>query len=359
MPIIPHMPPPNPKSVSGPLLRWYDKHRRQLPWRAAPGKTADPYHVWLSEIMLQQTTVITVGPYYRSFLSRWPDVRALAVAELDDVLHAWQGLGYYARARNLHKCARLVANEYGGKFPNTEKGLRELPGIGAYTAAAVAAIAFGRPTVPVDGNIERVMARLHAVADPLPGSKGQLAELARCYGVKARPGDFAQALMDLGATICTPRNPTCALCPVGKYCDARSTGAPDDFPKRLPKGTKPTRKGIVYWVEDPSGRIFLRRRAEQGLLGGMMEFPSTAWGDQSPSFAAAKREAPVGQAWHRVPGIVEHTFTHFHLELSVIRGRGESRTEDNGVWIAVEEFKDLALPTLMKKVAGHVLDALN
>ena len=309
--------------------------------------------------MLQQTTVITVGPYYRSFLGRWPNVAALAAAELDEVLHAWQGLGYYARARNLHKCARVVADEYGGKFPDTEEGLRTLPGIGAYTAAAVAAIAFDRPTVPVDGNIERVMARLHAVTEPLPGAKTRLAELARGYGVPARPGDFAQALMDLGATICTPRNPTCALCPLSKHCDARGTGAPDEFPKRLPKGKKPTRKGIVYWVEDSIGRIYVRRRAERGLLGGMMEFPSTEWEERSPSLAVAKRDAPVGQAWHRVPGIVEHTFTHFHLELSVIRGRGEGHPDDSGVWIAVEEFKDLALPTLMKKVAGHVLSALN
>lgn len=347
--------PPTPTSVSTPLLRWYDKHRRHLPWRSAPGEAADPYHVWLSEIMLQQTTVVTVGPYYMSFLERWPDVGALAAAPLDDVLHAWQGLGYYARARNLHKCARVVAEEHDGVFPDTEEGLLPLPGIGPYTAAAVAAIAFDRSTVPVDGNIERVMARLHAVAEPMPASKPHLTELARGYGVKKRSGDFAQALMDLGATICTPRKPACALCPLTKHCDARKTAAPDEFPKRSPKAKKPTRRGIIFWVEDGEGRVFLRRRAEKGLLGGMMEFPSTAWAEAAPSLATAKREAPVGDHWRRLPGQVEHTFTHFHLELTVLRGRDFKSPIINGMWSTIEGFKNLALPTLMKKVARHVL----
>src|SRR5438876_5375270 len=259
------------------LLAWYDRHRRNLPWRAPPGMPPDPYRVWLSEIMLQQTTVATVGPYFDRFVARWPDVSALAGATLDEVLPHWQGLGYYARARNLHACARAVADRHGGQFPGEPAALRALPGIGGYTAAAIAAIAFDHRAAAIDGNVERVVTRLFAVCQPLPAAKPRLRELAAALVPETRAGDFAQALMDLGATICTPRRPRCVLCPWRACCAAAASGLADDLPARVEKPERPLRYGVAFWLTRPDGAVLLRRRPEKGLLGGMIEIPSTPW----------------------------------------------------------------------------------
>jgi|GEM_PF-275235 len=260
-----------------PLLAWYDVHRRRLPWRAEPGEAVDPYRVWLSEVMLQQTTVVAVVPYYRMFLARWPTVTALAAAPLEEVLAAWAGLGYYARARNLHRCARLIVDDRGGRFPDTEAALRELPGIGAYTAAAVAAIAFEQPAAAVDGNVERVMARLFAVTDPLPGAKPRLAALARTLVPERRCGDFVQAMIELGATVCTPTRPACLGCPWHPRCAGVRLGLAAGLPRRSERRQRPHRQGVVFWLTDPAGRVLVRRRPPRGLLGGMLEFPGTEW----------------------------------------------------------------------------------
>jgi A/G-specific adenine glycosylase len=259
------------------LLAWYDRHRRDLPWRAAPGLTMDPYRVWLSEIMLQQTTVKAVGPYYARFLARFPTIVALAQAELDDVLKLWAGLGYYARARNLHGCARMVVERHNGHFPDSEAALRELPGIGDYTAAAIAAIAFDKPAAPVDGNIERVVARLHAVEQELPGAKPRIRQLAAALTPLRRAGDFAQAMMDLGSTICTPKQPACALCPWTDACAARKRGDAETFPRKAPKSSGKLRRGAAFVVVRADGRVLLRTRAARGLLGGMTEVPNSVW----------------------------------------------------------------------------------
>jgi A/G-specific adenine glycosylase len=339
------------------LLGWYDRHRRVMPWRAPAGGTADPYHVWLSEIMLQQTTVATVGPYFIRFLERWPFVHSLAEAPLDDVLHGWQGLGYYARARNLHRCARMVCEELNGIFPDTEDALRRLPGIGAYTAAAIAAIAFDRPASVVDGNVERVMARLFAIEDALPMAKPVLRDCAGSLAPQSttqRSGDYAQALMDLGATICTVRNPACGGCPWSQSCAARAAGIAEKLPRRAPKKEKPTRKGVAFWAVAPDGAILLRRRPEKGLLGGMMEVPSTDWREAGWTRAAVRRAAPISADWTALPGHVRHSFTHFHLELEVLAAHVQSHSAD-GVWTAPDRFGEHALPTVMKKIVAHVM----
>ena len=258
------------------LLAWYDRHQRRLPWRALPGQASDPYRVWLSEIMLQQTTVKAVGPYFEKFTARWPTVAALGSASLDDVLRMWAGLGYYSRARNLHACAVTVLREHGGAFPDSEDGLRALPGIGPYTAAAIAAIAFGRQTMPVDGNIERVVSRLFAVEDPLPKAKPRIQALATTLLGASRGGDSAQALMDLGATICTPKKPACALCPLNDNCAARARGDQETFPRKAPKKTGTLRRGAGF-VVTRGGELLVRTRAEKGLLGGMTEVPTSEW----------------------------------------------------------------------------------
>jgi A/G-specific adenine glycosylase len=339
------------------LLTWYDRHRRRLPWRAEPGERAEPYHVWLSEIMLQQTTVATVGPYFRDFLSRWPTVQDLAAADLDQVLHAWQGLGYYARARNLHRCARVVVEQYGGRFPDTEVRLRKLPGVGAYTAAAVAAIAFGRRATPVDGNIERVTARLFAVTNRLPGAKPELRRLAATLTPKRRAGDFAQAMMDLGSSICLVARPKCLVCPISENCQALAQGIAADLPARSPKPARPLRHGVVFWAVRRDGSVLLRRRAEEGLLGGMMEFPSTDWRARPWGPAEALASAPLSAKWMALPGLVRHGFTHFELELRVFTGR--ARANQTGVWCPIDRLSDMALPTLMKKVANHALRTID
>ena len=338
-----------------PLLAWYDRHRRRLPWRAAPGVAADPYRVWLSEIMLQQTTVATVAPYFRAFCERWPDLGALARAELADVLHAWQGLGYYARARNLHECARQVAAAHGGRLPDGEAELRELPGIGRYTAAAIAAIAFDRRAVVVDGNVERVMARLFAVSDPLPGAKPVLYELADGLTPQSRPGDYAQGVMDLGATICTPRAPDCAQCPWAKACAGRAVA--ESLPRRAARPVRPTRRGVAFWISRPDGAVLLRRRPASGLLGGMIEIPSTEWRPgPMPAPEAARRDSPLAAPdWRALPGTVTHVFTHFRLELSVLAASVGAQAAPGALWVAPRDLGDHALPTVMKKVARHTL----
>ncbi len=334
------------------LLEWYDSAGRSLPWREKTGASPDPYRVWLSEIMLQQTTVATVGPYFEKFIARWPTVADLAAADLDEILTAWAGLGYYARARNLHKCAQAVA-AVGGVFPDTIDGLSQLPGIGPYTASAVAAIAFNRPVVPVDGNIERVTARMFAVEAPLPGSKAELRMLAAGFAGSRRPGDVAQALMDLGATVCRPRNPDCGGCPWSDACAGQKAGLADELPKREAKKTRPIRRAVAFWLVRDDGAVLLRRRPEKGLLGGMLEIPSTPWESTRWRLAEAESHAPITAAWRRRKGRVGHTFTHFHLEVSVWTAAATDPVD--GLWIRPADFDAHAVPTLTRKLARHAL----
>ncbi len=343
-----------PPDIAPRLLSWYDRHRRDLPWRAPPGRLNDPYFVWLSEIMLQQTTVATVGPYFRAFLERWPTVQALAAAPLDDVLHAWQGLGYYARARNLHACAKAVAERHGGRFPQTEEGLLTLPGIGAYTAAAVAAIAFDRAASVVDGNVERVVARLFALEAPMPAVKQEVRRLAATLTPDRRPGDFAQAMMDLGATVCTPKSPKCILCPVRDDCRGLAAGIAAELPRRVPKKARPLRYGIAFWLTREDGAVLLRKRPEKGLLGGMTEVPSTPWRAEPWSLKEALPEAPEAASWRLLPGRVEHVFTHFSLEMNVAVARAARGAA--GEWCPTAALHTRALPTVMKKICRHALD---
>jgi len=343
------------------LLSWYGRERRDLPWRAPPGVRADPYRVWLSEIMLQQTTVKAVAPRYADFLRRWPDVTALAKAELGEVLAAWAGLGYYARARNLHACAREVAERHGGRFPETETELRSLPGIGGYTAAAVAAIAFGARATPIDGNIERVVARVFAVTTPLPAAKAEIKAFAESFTPERRAGDFAQAMMDLGATICTPRRPACALCPVRPRCAGYAEGLAEVLPYRDEKAERPVRRGVAFVVLREDGAVLLRERPLKGLLGGMLETPSTPWAEAQP--LAIDAHAPMDSEWQKVPGRVEHTFTHFHLVLEVLRAEvgadaplTEAALPDRCRWVHVRDLHATALPSVMRKVLAHGLE---
>ena len=344
------------------LLAWYDRHRRVLPWRARHGERSDPYRVWLSETMLQQTTVKAVAPYYARFLARWPDLNALAAASLEEVLAAWAGLGYYARARNMHACARALVKDYGGQFPASESALRELPGIGAYTAAAIAAIAFDQAATPVDGNIERVIARLYALAAPLPAGKAEIARHARALTPSRRAGDFGQAMMDLGATICTPKKPACALCPWHAACIAYARGEAELFPHRAPKREGQLRRGAAFVVRRADGLILLRTRPAKGLLGGMTEVPTTEWSKDfaasqamngAPHFAVLRK--PL--AWRKTAGVVRHVFTHFPLELTVYMSEVPPRTAaPRGTrWIKIAELDGEALPSLMRKVIAHAL----
>jgi A/G-specific adenine glycosylase len=340
------------------LLAWYDRHRRLLPWRARAGERPDPYRVWLSEIMLQQTTVKAVAPYYARFLERFPTIERLARAPLDDVLRAWAGLGYYARARNLHACAQAVTERHGGRFPSTEAALAELPGIGPYTAAAIAAIAFDARATPVDGNIERVIARLFAVEDELTDAKPEIRRLAATLTPARRAGDFAQGMMDLGATLCTPKKPACVLCPWTQACAARVRGDAETFPRKAAKREGRLRRGAAYVVVRAGGQLLVRTRPAKGLLGGMTEVPTSAW---THDFAA---DAPLAEApnvararWERVPGVVTHVFTHFPLELAVHVARvGASAKAPAGMrWIAMADIADAAFPNVMRKVITHAL----
>ena len=324
-----------PVDATNALMRWYAVDKRRLPWRAEIGETADPYRVWLSEIMLQQTTVAAVKPYFESFTARWPNVAALAAADEADVMRAWAGLGYYARARNLVACAREVAAA-GGVFPSDEAALLKLPGIGGYTAAAVAAIAFGKRAVVVDGNVERVVSRLFAVSEPLPGAKPRLRALADQLTPDEGAGDFAQAMMDLGATICTPRSPDCARCPVTAWCAARAEGRPEAYPVKARKSAKPRREWTAYWLER-GGEVLLVRRPARGLLGGMLALPV---------------EAPAEAVWEEA-GAVEHVFTHFALTMDVLCGQADSELE--GEWWPVARIEEAGLPTVFAKAARRAL----
>lgn len=339
--------PPAPKVSARELLDWYDRNARELPWRLRPGsdQTPDPYLIWLSEIMLQQTVVAAVIPYFQDFTSRWPDVHALAAANDADVMAAWAGLGYYARARNLLKCARVICRDYGGRFPNDHAALLKLPGIGPYTAAAISAIAFQRPETVVDGNVERVMARVHACADPLPGVKPQLSALASTLTPTKRPGDYAQAVMDLGATICTPKSPSCGICPWAKGCLARKAGIAATLPAKSPKFAKPVRFGIVYLAQRTDGAWLVERRPAKGLLGGMLGWPGSIWSGEPPA-----DQPPLAADWQSLADEVRHTFTHFHLRLEVRIATGLSnQTPDRGFFLPAEDFRRADLPTVMRK----------
>lgn len=320
--------------VTTALLCWYAVDKRQLPWRAEPGESADPYRVWLSEIMLQQTTVAAVKPYYRNFLARWPTLQALAEAEEAEVLAAWAGLGYYSRARNLHACARVVVADHDGRLPDREAALRRLPGIGAYTAAAIAAIAYGRKAAPVDANIERVVARLHRVAEPLPRARRAIGALAGAMVPDDAPGDFAQALMDLGSRICTPRAPRCEQCPIRSYCQAFAAGDQEAYPVKPKRKARPSREGIAYWLEH-DGQVLLVRRPPRGLLGGMLALPTD--------------RPPLDLDWQDA-GAVSHVFTHFALQLRVLCATAGKRVE--GHWHPVSRLGEAGLPTLFVKAVA-------
>ena len=333
------------------LLAWYDQSRRALPWRALPGQAPDPYAVWLSEVMLQQTTVAAVKPYFVAFLTQWPSVRDLAAAPLDDVMRAWAGLGYYSRARNLHACAAKVAARADARFPDTEKELRELPGLGVYTAAAIAAIAFDRRAVVVDGNVERVVSRLFAISDAPPVGKRLIRERADELTPDLRAGDFAQAMMDLGATVCTPKKPSCLLCPLADNCKARGQGVPHLYPVKAPRQARPRRSGAVFYLRRADGAILVRTRPPSGLLGGMTEFPGTDW--QEGEVDQAQWRAPIVARWRRASGSVEHVFTHFALTLTVYVAETEAEqpAPSGHRWAHEDALDAEALPTLMRKVA--------
>ncbi|WP_226697203.1 A/G-specific adenine glycosylase [Qipengyuania flava] len=335
-------------TVSDILLDWYDRHARDLPWRAPPGTPPpDPYRVWLSEVMLQQTTVAAVKPYFEAFTRRWPDVAALAAAPEDDVMAAWAGLGYYSRARNLVKCARAVAAR--GGFPTTETELRELPGLGAYTAAAVAAIAFAQRAVVVDANVERVIARLFAIDTPMPAARKPIRVAADAITPARRAGDFAQAMMDLGSSVCTAREPKCLLCPLAKTCKARATGDPARLPVKAPKKPKPLRRGRAFWIER-EGEVWLVRREGKGMLGGMRALPDDGWSAR----ADGTGEAPMPGTWESA-GVVRHVFTHAALELSVVVQRNAPAPDAQGEWWPIDRIDDAGLPTLFAKAARLVL----
>ena len=336
-------------SLRAALLDWYDAHARSLPWRAPPGAEAktDPYRVWLSEVMLQQTTVPHATPYFERFTTRWPTVKDLAAVEDAELMAAWAGLGYYARARNLLACARAVAADHGGFFPKTEAELLALPGVGAYTAAAVAAIAFDRPANVVDGNVERVMSRLFAIETPLPAARPELRRLAALFVDDHRPGDWAQALMDLGSGVCRPRTPLCDRCPLAFGCEALKTGEPERYPLKTKKAERPHRRGHAYVLTDDAGRVALVRRPEKGLLGGMMGLPTSDW-SATPDFTP-----PAGGDW-RGAGSVEHVFTHFSLTLEVHAAEGEG----DFLWTPEDEAAKV-LPTVFRKALERALGTLS
>jgi A/G-specific adenine glycosylase len=338
------------------LLAWYDLNRRDLPWRAKPGEVCDPYRVWLSEIMLQQTTVAAVAPYYIVFLDRWPDVTRLAVASQDEVLGAWAGLGYYSRARNLHRAAKTIVEECGGSFPKTLEALRKLPGIGSYTAAAIAAIAFGERAAAMDANAERVIARLFAVEEPLPKAKAKLAALAGPLVPETRPGDFAQALMDLGSGICLPKKPLCAACPLAAQCEARRLGIAETLPRKAAKAARPLKRGAAFVAFDAHGAVYLVRRPEKGLLGAMLQPPLGEWRETFPKSKIALTQAPFTGDWRKQPGFVRHGFTHFELEVEVYVAQFRARPNGEGMWLAPKELAGAALPTVMRKIIAHAVD---
>ncbi len=345
-----------PEALRTRLLAWYDAKARDLPWRTGPaagraGLRSDPYRVWLSEVMLQQTTVPHATPYFLKFVARWPTVSALAAEADAEVMAAWAGLGYYARARNLLACARAVAREHGGIFPDTEEGLRRLPGLGPYTAAAIGAIAFDLPANVVDGNVERVMARLHAVETPLPAAKPELKALAGALVRPERPGDWAQALMDLGATVCRPKSPLCEVCPLAGACQGFATGAPESFPRRTAKAVRPRRHGVAY-VLTRGNDLALVQRPQKGLLGGMLGLPTSDWRSTPFTDVEALEGAPCAAPWRPV-GEVEHVFTHFSLTLRLMRAEGDAQ---GMTWTPPSGLE--ALPSVFLKAARAALDTL-
>ncbi|TPG15469.1 A/G-specific adenine glycosylase [Sphingomonas oligophenolica] len=340
--------------VADALLGWYDAHRRDLPWRAQPGDTPDPYRVWLSEVMLQQTTVATVRPRFAAWVDRWPDFASLAAARDEDVMAAWAGLGYYARARNLFAAAKVVVADHGGQFPRTEAELRALPGLGAYTAAAVAAIAFGERAVVVDANVERVVARLFAIRDALPGARVAIRAAADTITPDARAGDFAQAMMDLGSAICTPRNPRCLLCPLRTQCAGFAAGDPETMPVKTARKARPHRHGTIFWLER-DGHILLVRRPPTGLLGGMRALPTGAWTDSPPGLASP----PAVADWRVLDNRVTHGFTHFDIDLALAVARVEAHQTPNhvaegGEWWPIATLDAAGLPTLFAKAAAAI-----
>lgn len=332
------------------MLDWYDHNRRILPWRALPDVRPDPYHVWLSEVMLQQTTVQAVIPYFLKFIKTWPDVHALAQADSDDVMSAWAGLGYYARARNLQKCAKIVSKDFDGVFPDSQDTLKTLPGIGDYTSAAITSIAFDKPAVVVDGNVDRVMARYHALDIPFPDGKKIVKQLASYYseGFTNRPGDYAQSLMDLGATLCTPKSPVCALCPIRETCQAYALGRSEDYPFKLPKKQRPHKFGYVYWVTNDRGDVLIHKRPEDGMLGGMNGLPTSSWCDDKGNMSHLNFDdlKPIKQTVH-------HVFTHFSLELFLFTGYLEDACflSSEYQFFSAENLDFSSFPTLFKKSA--------
>jgi A/G-specific adenine glycosylase len=339
------------KAIVARTLHWWDRHRRVLAWRAADGETPNPYQVWLSEVLLQQTTAQAAAPYYQTFIAKWPQVEDLAAAPLEAVVSAFAGLGYYARARNLHACAQEIARR-GGRFPSEEAELRALPGIGAYTAAAIAAIAFGQKTAPVDANIARILARLIALDEPIAQARGEIEAAARALAPSRRNGDFAQALMDIGAMICRPRNPDCHSCPLAQDCGAFRTGRPEAYPRRAGAATKPRREGAVFFAHRADGAFLVRRRPAHGLLASTVELPGTPWTREGPQGELADL-GPVSASWRRLPGTVEQVFTHFALTLTVYAGTFAGGAPDGHFWVMPEAVGEAGFSSAMRKAVEH------
>ncbi|MGC2224549.1 MAG: A/G-specific adenine glycosylase [Methylocella sp.] len=337
------------------LLAWYDRHRRDLPWRALPREPADPYKVWLSEIMLQQTTVTAAKPYFLGFLARWPKVGLLAEASGEEVMRAWAGLGYYSRVRNLHACAKIVAGPLKGKFPDTEAGLQSLPGIGPYTAAAITAIAFGRPAAAIDGNAERVLARLYSIETPLPAARSEIKAKAREMVPAERPGDFAQAVMDLGAMICAPKHPSCDICPLLKFCRGHASGCPQNLPRKAPRRERPLRQGAAFFVRRQDGAVLVHTRPPEGLLGGMTEIPGTGW-ETDFDAASAASQAPVEASYRKLDKSVSHAFTHFALRLDIYVAEVANRRRAPAGYRFVPDcgLDKEAFPSVMRKIIEAV-----
>ncbi len=334
------------------LLNWYEYSARQLPWRYDHGESGNPYHTWLSEVMLQQTTVVTVKDYFHDFIQRWPTLENLAACDEGEILTAWQGLGYYSRARNLLKCAKVIEGEYGGVFPQSVKELLKLPGVGPYTAAAISSIAFQQKEVPVDGNVIRVMARLYGLKIPLPDLKSEIEDLVVRYKDNPKPGDFAQGLMDLGATVCKPRQPLCESCPLQTSCVSFAQKRQHDIPYKKEKPPKPTRYGKAFLIRDANGKLLLQKRPEKGLLANMMEVPSTSWSSDLDEVHQSFEDLCGDGKITPLEVTVKHTFTHFHLELEVYYGGPRDFTKqcESATWVASSELSQHPLPTLMKKI---------
>ncbi len=348
------------KPKAATLLTWYDRHRRALPWRALPGAASDPYAIWLSEVMCQQTTIAAVKSYYEAFLTKWPRVTDLAAAPVEDVMKAWAGLGYYSRARNLHACAQSVVRDHGGSFPDTEAELLKLPGIGPYTAAAIAAIAFDRRAVVVDGNVERVVSRLFTITTPMPRAKIEIRAAADRLTPQKRCGDFAQAMMDLGASLCSPRKPACALCPFMKTCAAFAQGTPETYPVKAQKAERPSRVGACFVLRRKDGAVLVRTRPPKGLLGGMTDFPGSDWTTSKSLKDEGTSSAPVDASWSHA-GDIEHVFTHFALRLRVYIAPAAAglRAPKGMRWVACDEMETEALPSVMRKVWTRASDAFD